>query len=74
MELKDDATIGEVLLAAQQADKLVTVDMSNGKTYRGKVAQVGVHQVRVELQGEQSFYDAMLRIEHISAVEIQIRE
>ncbi|MCK5560344.1 MAG: hypothetical protein KAJ51_07105 [Thermoplasmata archaeon] len=74
MELKDDATIGEVLLAARQADKVVTVDMSNGKAYRGKVLQVGTYEVRLELQGEKSFYDAMVRLEHISAVEIQVRE
>ncbi len=74
MELKDDATIGEVLQAAKQADKIVTVDMSNDKTYRGKVTQVGMHHVRLELQGDKAFYDALIRIEHISSVEIQVRE
>lgn len=74
MEVKQDGTIGDVLLSAQQADKIVTVDMSNGQSYRGSVVQVGQFYLRLELQGDKGFYDAFIRVEHISGVEMQVRE
>jgi hypothetical protein len=74
MEVQQDGTIGDVLKSAQAADKIVTVDMNNGKTYRGSIIQVGQFHLRLELKGDKGFYDAFIKLDHISAVEVQIRE
>lgn len=73
MEVHQEATIKEVLEVAKQQDKVVNVVLSNGKDYKGSVVQAGVHHVRLALKDQMSFFDAMIRLEHISAVEVQVR-
>ena len=74
MEVQQDGTIGDVLKAAQSADKIVTVDMNNGQSYRGSVLQVGQFHLRLELKGDKGFYDAFIKLDDISAIEAQVRE
>jgi hypothetical protein len=73
MKVNQDATIKDVLIAAQQQEKLVNVILNCGKIYKGTIAQVGTYHLRLELKDQMSFYDAMIRLEHISAVEVQVR-
>jgi len=73
MEITPDATIKEILAAAQIQEKDINVILSCGKTYNGSVKQVGPYHVRLALKGQMSFFVAMIRLEHISVVEVQVR-
>jgi hypothetical protein len=56
------------------AGKPVEIVLRNGKSYRGKLAAVGDHSVVVaEIQGRE-FYDGLVLIDEIVAVEVRARE
>ena len=73
MNINQEATMKDVLSAAQQQEKLVNVILSCGKTYNGTIAQVGTYHVRLELKDQMAFYDAVIRLEHVSSVEVPVR-
>ena len=71
MEISPDATIKEILTSAQQHEKVINILLSCGKTYKGSITQVGTYHVRLALKDQKSFFDVMIRLEHISAVQIR---
>ena len=51
----------------------VELTLANGKSYRGKLGTVGDHAVIVtELAGKE-FYDALIRLEDVSSIEVRTR-
>ena len=56
------------------AGKDVTVHIRSGKTIQGYVKSVGNNLVHVEKIAGRDFYDVLIRIEEISAVEIKFRD
>jgi hypothetical protein len=51
----------------------VEISLANGKSYRGKLGSVGDHSVIVtELAGKE-FYDALIKLDDISALEVRVR-
>ncbi len=56
------------------AGKDVTVHIRSGKTIQGYVKSVGNVLVHVEKIAGRDFYDALIRIEDISAIEIKFRD
>jgi sRNA-binding regulator protein Hfq len=73
MNIKDDASIKEILNFAKQQSKTVNIVLNNGKSYKGLIAQVGMYHIRLERKDELSFYDAFINLEHISSIEVQVR-
>lgn len=71
MELKENYTIKDVLIKLRA--KEVYVLLKSGKEYYGIIMNVGQHCVALEQKGNRSFFDAIIRIDDISAVEIQVR-
>lgn len=58
---------------AALAGKSVTLHLANGTTLSGKVAEVGAQQVRIaEISGKE-YFDALVRIDAIIAVEVRAR-
>ena len=54
--------------------KNVSVTTDAGKTFSGYVKEVGIHLIHLEkLQGKEHF-DALIRIDNISAIEARFRE
>jgi hypothetical protein len=52
----------------------VALQLIGGQDVSGKVVEVGDHAVRLsELTGKE-FYDALIRLEHISAIVIRTRD
>ena len=72
MELRDNDTLKDVL--SRVLDKDVYVLLKSGKEYLGKIKKVGELCVQLEQKGNRSFYDSIIRIDDISAVEIRVRE
>ncbi len=55
------------------AGKRVSVTLSSGAEYNGKVKSVGNGLLVLEKLSGKSFYDALIRTEDICAVETQVR-
>jgi small nuclear ribonucleoprotein (snRNP)-like protein len=54
--------------------KNVCVALRSGKTYLGSLKAVGDHFIHLEKIAEKNFFDALIRIEDISAIEVQFRD
>ena len=55
--------------------KDVLIHLRSGKTFQGYVKSVGDHFVHLEkLSGGRDFYDALIRIDDISAIEAKFRD
>jgi hypothetical protein len=53
--------------------KEVFISLRSGKTYQGRVKSVGDHFIHFEKIAGKDFYDALIRMEDISAVEAKFR-
>jgi len=53
--------------------KKVSVTTASGQTLTGKVKEVGPHLIHLEKLESKEFYDALIRIENISAIEAMFR-
>ena len=57
-----------------EAKKPVTVVLKGGQTYTARIGAVGDHQVVLsELSGKE-FYDALVQIDEIAAIEVRARD
>jgi hypothetical protein len=54
--------------------KDVTVNLRSGKTFQGYVKTVGNGLLHLEKLAGKDFYDALIRIEDISAMEVKFRD
>ena len=73
MKLKENDTIKEALLFALKEKNPILVLLKSGKEYTGIMKIVGLHCVSLEQKGKRSFFDAIIRIEDISAIEVKVR-
>ena len=53
--------------------KKVSVTIVSGKTLSGFVKEVGIHLIHLEKLDGKDFFDALIRIENISAIEAMFR-
>ncbi len=67
-----DASLADNLAAL--SGKRVTVSVDGGKSLTGVVKAVGQHLVHLEKIERKEFFDALIRIEDISAIETRFRE
>jgi len=54
--------------------KKVYVTLDSGKTLAGSVKEVGKHLIHLEKLDGKDFFDALIRIENIGAIEARFRE
>lgn len=54
--------------------KNVVVHLRSGKSFEGYVKSVGNHLVHLEKIAGRDFYDALIRIEDITALEVKFRD
>ena len=54
--------------------KRVTVTLASGNTFTGFVKEVGDHLVHLEKLDGKDFFDALIRLENITAIEARFRE
>lgn len=52
----------------------VYVTLSSGKTFAGYIKEVGDHLVHLEKLDGKSYFDALIRIEDISAIDAKFRD
>lgn len=54
--------------------KRVTVTLASGSTFSGFVKEVGDHLVHLEKLDGKDFFDALIQLENISAIEARFRQ
>lgn len=72
MAYNTDASLQDNL--APLTGKFIFVTLDSGKTYAGWVKKVGRHFLHLEKLQRKDFYDALIRIEDISAIEAKFRD
>ena len=72
ISLKQDATIRDILVA--QVGKRVAVRLDSNEEMEGTIVTVGDGLVHMAKLSGKDFYDAVLRIDKISAVRIRVRD
>ncbi len=72
MEFNEKEEMKDVLLKLKNSD-YVEIVLNSGKAYTGVILEVGIYNVRIKLAGPRSYYDAILKIEDITAVEFKVR-
>ena len=72
--LNASSTVADNLRALHEAKKPVTLVLKGGQTYAAKIGQLGDHYVVLsELSGKE-FYDALIAIDEIAAIEVRARD
>ena len=55
-------------------DKDVVIHVRSGKTFQGRVKAIGDHLIHLEKLSGRDFFDALIRLEDVTAIEIKFRE
>ena len=74
MQLDPKLSFKDTLQQAMDVPARVTVHLGNGKTLEGNVGGVADHHVVLSSLTNRDFYDAVIRIEDISAIEVRARD
>ena len=74
MQLDPKLSFKDTLQQAMDAPSRVAVHLRNGSTLEGKVGGVADHHVVLSGLADRDFYDAVIRIEDISAIEVRARD
>jgi sRNA-binding regulator protein Hfq len=74
MDIIQNATIKDILNSINKKGDNTQIHMKSGKDFTGKIQSVGLNFVVLEESGKKSFFDAIININDISAIEIQSRE
>ncbi len=74
MDIIKNATITDILNSIKKKGDNTQIHMKSGKDFTGKIQSVGLNFVVLEESGKKSFFDAIININEISAVEVQSRE
>lgn len=73
MSFNAKGTMKDLLTSLLKAKKTVYVILNSGKEYVGIILKVEQNLVVFQTQGKKNFYDAVIRIENITAVEVKVR-
>lgn len=74
MQLDPKLSFKDTLQQAMDAPARVTLHLSSGATLEGKVGAVADHQVLLVALANRDFYDAVVRIDGIAAIEVRARD
>jgi sRNA-binding regulator protein Hfq len=74
MELNPNLDFRETFVEALAASVRVRLHMRNGEALEGKVSAVADHNVVIASLTGRELYDAVVRINDVSAIEIRARE
>ncbi len=72
--LNANASMHDNLLAVMATKKPVTVVLKNGQSYRAPIGSVGDHLVVLTGPSQKEFYDVLVVIDEIVALEVRARE
>ena len=73
MSFNVKGTMRDLLTSLLKTKKTVYVILNSGKEYVGIILKVEQSLVVLQTEGSRNFYDAVIRIEDITAVEVKVR-
>lgn len=73
MSFNAKGTMKDLLTSLLKVKKTVYLILNNGKEYIGIVLKVEQNLIVFQTKGKRDFYDAIIRIEDITAVEVKVR-
>lgn len=74
MEVRENDAISDILHRIQGLKKPITLVLDQGVRIEGTIQNVFSHLIVLKLKGGRSFFDSIIRIDKILAVEYQARE
>ena len=74
MSFNAKGSMKDLLTSLLKAKKTVYVILNSGKEYVGIILKVEQNLVVLQTEGSRNFYDAVIRVEDIIAVEVKVRE
>jgi len=74
MDLNPNSDFAETLRQAHREEAGVTLYLRSGETLQGRVGAVGDQHVVVSHLTNREFYDAVVRIGDVSAIEVRARQ
>jgi hypothetical protein len=72
--LNASVSMNDNLMAVSTSKKVVTVVLKNGDSYRAKIGAVGDHHVLLTEPYQKEFFDVLVPIDEITALEVRARE
>jgi len=72
--LNANTTMRDNLVAAMATKKPVTVVLKNGQNYRAPIGSVGNHLVVLTGPAQKEFFDILVAIDEIVAIELRVRD
>ena len=73
MEFESSATIPDILRKIKSENATCDILVKSGKNFSGTIQFLNNFIVVLQLTGARSFYDAIIRVEDISVIEIKAR-
>jgi len=73
MSFNVKGTMRDLLTSLLKTKKTVYVILNSGREYVGIILKVEQSLVVLQTEGSRNFYDAVIRIEDITAVEVKVR-
>lgn len=74
MKLNVNETIKDVLYKTIKMDKPIDIHLKSNKSFTGNIQTIGQHCISFKQAGNRSFFDVIINISDIAAVEVQVRE
>ena len=73
MDFDSEQSIADTLRAAASEGTTVELRLLNGQTLGGKVGSVGDRAIVIESITGKEFFDAFVRLDHVTAIEVRVR-
>lgn len=73
MNFRKDILLKDALLELKTNEKIIFIQLKNGREYCGKIEDLGDHFLYLKMEGNRSYYNALIDITQISSLEIKVR-
>ena len=73
MNFRKDILLKDALLELKNDKQIIFIQLKNGKEYCGKIEDMGDHFLYLRMEGNRSYYNALIDITQISSIEIKER-
>lgn len=73
MNFRKDILLKDALLELKNNKQIIFIQLKSGKEYCGKIEDLGDHFLYLKMEGNRSYYNALIDITKIISIEIKVR-
>jgi small nuclear ribonucleoprotein (snRNP)-like protein len=73
MNFRKEILLKDALLELKNNNQIIFLQLKNGKEYCGKIEDLGDHFLYLKMEGNRSYYNALIDITQVASVEIKVR-